>query len=144
MLMQLYLVAFSAMSFVALQIDWGKGPLAYVIMFLFGLVGSIGFSGCVLPMVSAVVPAAASATAFALLFSLIQGLISAVMSLYVGAAGQALGLAPVLFWLVTVPYAVNAVFWFVFYRFYPRDVARQNAVRAALAGKQNAVAAGAD
>lgn len=145
MLMQIYLVTFAAMSFVALQIDWGKGPMVYGIMFLFGLVGSIGFSGCVLPMVSAVVPAAASATAFALLFSLIQGLISAVMSLWVGAAGQALGLAPVLFWLVTVPYAINAVFWFVFYAFYPKDVAKQSAERAALAAlTQTEAVAGAD
>ena len=133
MLMQLYLVAFSIMSFVALQLDWGKGPIVYVVMFVFGLIGSIGFSGAVLPMVSAVVPAAASATAFALLFSLIQGLISAVMSLWVGYAGQALGLQPVLFWLVTIPYAVNAVFWFLFYPFYPKDVAKQNAERTALA-----------
>ncbi len=132
-LMQLYLVAFAIMSYVTLQLDWGKGPTVYAIVFLFGIVGSIGFSGAVLPMVSAVVPAAASATAFALLFSLIQGLISAIMSLWVGYAGQMLGLQPVMFWLVTVPYAVNAVYWFLFYPFYPRDVARQNAERVAIA-----------
>jgi MFS family permease len=133
MLMQLYLVAFSVMSFVALQMDWGHSPATYVVVFVFGLVGSLGFSGAVLPMVSAVVPAAASATAFALLFSLIQGLISAVMSLWVGYAGQALGLQPVLFWLVTVPYAANALFWFLFYPVYPKDVAKQTAERAAIA-----------
>jgi hypothetical protein len=26
--------------------------------------------------------------------------------------------------LVTIPYAVNAVFWFVFYKTYPRDQER--------------------
>jgi MFS family permease len=47
LLMQLYLVTFAVMSFVALQIDWGRGIAAYVVLFLFGLIGSIGFSGCV-------------------------------------------------------------------------------------------------
>lgn len=129
MLMQLYLAAFAVMSFVALQIDWGQSAIAYVIVFLFGLIGSIGFSGCVLPMVSAVVPPQLSATAFALLFSLIQGLISAVMSLALGYAAQAWGLQAVMFWLITVPYAINAVFWFAFYRVYPKDVAAQQARR---------------
>lgn len=131
MLMQLYLATFAVMSFVALQIDWGQGIAAYVIVFLFGLVGSIGFSGCVLPMVSAVVPPELSATAFALLFALIQGLISALLSLALGYLGQAFGLPTVMFWLITVPYAINAVYWFLFYGVYPQDVAAQKARAAA-------------
>jgi MFS family permease len=127
LLMQLYLVAFAAMSFVALQIDWGQGVAIYVILFVFGLIGAIGFSGCVLPMVSAVVPPELSATAFALLFSLVQGLISALLSLALGFAAQTWGLQAVMFWLITVPYAINAVYWFLFYRFYPQDVAAQQA-----------------
>ncbi len=131
MLMQLYLVAFAVMSFVALQIDWGRGGLVYVVLFLFGLISAIGFSGSVLPMVSAVVPPQMSATAFAVLFSLIQGLISAVLSLALGYLAQTFGLQSVMLWMVTVPYAINAVFWFAFYRVYPRDVAAQQARLAA-------------
>lgn len=127
MLMQGYLVAFAAMSFLALQIDWGRGVLLYVVLFLFGLIGSIGFSGCVLPMVSAIVPKELSATAFALLFSFIQGLIAALLSLALGYLAKTYGLQNVMFWMVTVPYLVNAAYWFLFYRFYPRDVARQQA-----------------
>lgn len=127
MLMQGYLVTFAALSYLALQIDWGRGALLYAILFLFGLIGSIGFSGCVLPMVSAIVPQELSATAFALLFSLIQGLISALLSLALGYLAKTYGLQNVMFWMVTVPYLANAAYWFLFYRFYPRDVARQQA-----------------
>jgi MFS family permease len=131
MLMQLYLAAFAIMSFLALQIDWGRSIMLYVVLFLFGLIGSIGFSGCVLPMVSAVVPPKLSATAFAVLFSLVQGLVAALMSLGLGYAAQAWGLQSVMFWLITVPYAINAVYWFLFYRVYPQDVAAQQARQAA-------------
>ena len=62
----------------------GRGPLLYVVLFLFGLIGSIGFLGCVLPMVSAAPPPELSATAFAVLFSLVQGLFSALLSLGLG------------------------------------------------------------
>jgi MFS family permease len=131
MLMQLYLAAFAVMSFLAMQIDWGHGIALYIVLFLFGLIGSIGFSGVVLPMVSAVVPPQLSATAFALLFALIQGLISALMSLALGYAAQAWGLQNVMFWLITVPYAINTLYWFLFYRVYPKDVAAQQARMAA-------------
>jgi MFS family permease len=127
MLMQVYLATFAAMSYLALQIDWGQSFILYVVLFLFGLIGSIGFSGVVLPMVSAVVPPELSATAFALLFSLVQGLVSALMSLALGYAAKTWGLQTVMFWLITVPYAINTVYWFLFYRFYPRDVAAQQA-----------------
>jgi MFS family permease len=132
MLMQLYLATFAVFSFITLQFDWGKGLEVYVVVFLFGLIGSIGFSGVVLPMVSAVTPVELSATAFALLFSLIQGLISALMSLALGFLAQTYGLPNVMFWLITVPYAINAVYWFLFYRWYPQDVARAQAHRAAV------------
>lgn len=131
MLMQLYLVVFAVMSFVALQIDWGHGLLLYVVLFFFGLVAAIGFSGAVLPMVAAVVPAELSATAFALLFSLVQGLLTALLSLALGYIAEAIGLQSVMFWLVTAPYAINAVYWFLFYRVYPREVAARHAALAA-------------
>lgn len=126
-LMQLYLVAFAALSFLAMQIDWGSHAVEYAVWLVFGLVGSIGFSGCVLPMVSNVVPAEYRGTAFALLFSFVQGALAALISLALGGLAQQYGLRPVMLWLVTVPYAINAVYWFLFYRFYPRDVARQQA-----------------
>jgi MFS family permease len=124
-LMQVYLLLFSGFSFLGLQIDWGFGPAVYIVTFLFGLIGSIGFSGVVLPMVSAIAPKELSATAFALLFSLVQGFLSAIMSLALGYLAQTYGLQNVMFWMVTVPYAVNAIYWFLFYPYYARDVARQ-------------------
>lgn len=127
MLMQAYLVAFAAMSFLAMQIDWGHGVTLYAMVFLFGLIASIGFSGCVLPMVSAIVPQESSATAFALLFSLIQGLLAAIMSLAMGYLAKTYGLQNVMLWMITVPYLANAAYWSLFYRFYPGDVARQQA-----------------
>jgi MFS family permease len=121
-LMQLYLVAFAALSFLAMQIDWGSNHvIEYGIWLLFGLFGSIGFSGCVLPMVSTVVLPQYRSTAFALLFSFIQGAIAALLSLALGDLAQQYGLRPVMLGLITIPYAINAVFWFVFYRVYPRD-----------------------
>lgn len=130
-MMQLYLVTFAAMSYITLQIDWGQGAAIYAVVFLFGLVSSIGFSGAIAPMVSAVVPREISATAFALLFALIQGLISALMSLGLGYLAEAWGLPAVMFWMITVPYALNALYWFLFYPFYPKDVEAQKARAAA-------------
>lgn len=127
MLMQIYLALFAAFSFLATQIDWPSKALDYGVWFLFGFIGSIGFSGCILPMISSVVPPQYRSTSFALLFSFIQGAISAVLSLYLGSLSQKYGLRTVMFWMVTVPYALNAIYWFLFYRTYPRDKARMDA-----------------
>jgi MFS family permease len=123
-LMQLYLVTFAAAVFVATQIDFGSKPAYYVSTFVLGLVFSIGFSGCVLPMVSTVVPKQLAASSFALLFSFIQGALTAGISLIMGQLADVLGLQQTFLYLVVVPYLLNAVFWFVFYKTYPRDVAR--------------------
>ena len=67
-------------------------------------------------------PKQLSATSFAVLFSLVQGLITAIYSLTAGAVSQAIGnlqLTLVLF--VPIPYVLNAIYWTLFYRFYPRD-----------------------
>lgn len=122
LLMQVYLAAYSVVSYLFLQMDWGRGAAIYAIAFFFGLIGSVGFSGAVLPMVSAIAPARLTATAFALLFSLIQGFLSAMLSLAMGRLAKAYGLEAVMLWMVTIPYAVNAIYWFLFYPFYPRDV----------------------
>jgi MFS family permease len=130
-LMQLYLASFAVMTFLMLQIDWGRGPVLYAVIFLTGLIGSIGFSGCVLPMVASVVEARFSATAFALLFSFIQGAISATMMLAVAPLTKIISLPQIMLYLVSGAYAVNALYWFVFYKVYPRDVANMKAKLAA-------------
>ncbi len=124
-LMQLYLAAFAAGSFLVFQIDWGRGPAAYLVLMGFGLIGSVGFSGVVLPMVSHVVPGVSRATAFALLFSLLQGMFAGILSLAAGRIADGIGLPGLMLWVVTVPYAVNAVYWTLFHRAYPVDRARQ-------------------
>jgi len=127
-MMQIYLAAFAIMTFLMMQIDWGHSFIFYIIVFLSGLVGSIGFSGCVLPMVGSIVEPKYAATAFALLFSLIQGAITAIYLLLIGPLVKALGsLNAVMLWLVSIPYAINAVYWFVFYPVYPKDVEKRKA-----------------
>lgn len=121
-LMQLYLVAFAVMTFLMLQIDWGHGFMFYVIIFLTGLIGSIGFSGCVLPMVASVVEPKYSATAFALLFSFVQGAISATMMLAIAPLTRVWSLQQIMLYLVSGAYLINSLFWFLFYKFYPKDV----------------------
>jgi hypothetical protein len=41
-----------------------------------------------------------------------------------GELAQNFGSRPVMAWLVTIPYAINAIFWFAFYKTYPRDQER--------------------
>ncbi|QIK72558.1 MFS transporter [Propioniciclava coleopterorum] len=101
--------------------------LYYVMVFLMGLVFSIGFTGCVLPMISTVCPKQLSATAFAVLFSLIQGGINVVYNLAVGQIADAIGSLPLTILVgVSVPYFLNAIYWFVFYKTYPKDIALQD------------------
>ena len=108
----------------------------YVMVFLMGLIFSIGFSGCVLPMISTVTPVQLSATAFAVLFSLVQGAINVVYSIAIGSIAQAIGNLPLTILLgAAVPYLINAVYWFVFYKSYPKDVKLQTE-------RSNAIASG--
>jgi hypothetical protein len=100
------------------------------VVLAFGLIGSIGFSGVAFPMISHVVPAFARATAFALLFSLLQGMFAGVLSLGAGRFAELVGLKGLMFWVVTVPYAINAVYWTLFYRTYGTDRARIEAQQA--------------
>ncbi|MBB1501843.1 MFS transporter [Propioniciclava sp. MC1683] len=95
----------------------------YGLVFLMGLVFSIGFSGCVLPMVSSVTPKQLSATSFALLFSLVQGGINTVYALLVGVVADAIGSLPLTILIgVSIPYFINAIYFFVFYKNYEKDV----------------------
>ena len=123
-LMQLSLVAYSLASYLAMQVDWPKGAVETLVWLGFGLIASVSFSGAVLPMVSDVVPPQYRSSAFALLFSLIQGALAALFSLALGGLAQRFGLRQVMLYVITIPYAVNAVFWFAFYKVYPRDKER--------------------
>lgn len=143
MLFQIYAVAFAGIVALTMYFahwwDSDTSPLPkggistnnpsvlyYVMVFLMGLIFSIGFSGCVLPMVSSVAPRQLSATTFALLFSLIQGALTTVYSLVVGKVADAIGdLQLTLLVGVSVPYVLNALLWFIFYKTYDKDVKLQ-------------------
>lgn len=124
-LMQLYLVSFAAAVVLATQVPYQGFTTALIFSFVLGAIFSVGFSGCVLPMVSNVTPVQLNATAFAMLFSLIQGGITALITLGVGFVAEALTSQAMFLWAVVVPYCLNAVYWFLFYRVYPKDVGLQ-------------------
>lgn len=122
-LMQGYLLLFAL--FTLLLFQSGRPGLTFdvVVLFAFGVVLPVGFSGCVLPMVSTVVPPGLRSTGFALLASFCQGLSLTLVSLVVGWLTPRFGLQRLLFWATTVPYALNAVLWSGFYRAYAADAA---------------------
>lgn len=126
MFMQIYLISWAIATYLFLQIDWGTGIVVYIVAFLTGVIGSWGFSGAVLPMVGQIVEPQYAATTFALLFSFVQGAITAIYLLLIKPLAAALGsLDKVFLYMLSLPYAVNAVFWFLFYLTYPRDVQRR-------------------
>ena len=132
MFMQIYLASWAVATYLFIQVDWGTGLACYIIAFLTGLIGSWGFSGSVLPMVGQIVEPKFAATTFALLFSFIQGAITAIYLLLIGPLTKALGnLQSVMLYMVSAPYAANAIFWTLFYFTYPKDVAKRRARMAA-------------
>ncbi len=120
-LMQAYLAVYAVMSYLCLQVPWPQ-EVYYPLFFFYGLISSIGVTGAFYPMVTALTLPELRTSAFGFLFATVQGGVSALLSLVVGYFAQHLGLLPVVFWLTTVPYGVNALLWFVLYRTYPRDV----------------------
>ena len=42
-----------------------------------------------------------------------------------GSVSQAIGMQPTLLWMGSLPYLINAFYWFVFYKVYPKDVSLQ-------------------
>lgn len=125
-LMQIYLVCFAGAIYLATQIDSDSRAYIYGSTLVLGLVFSVGFSGCVLPIVSSVVPKKLGASAFAFLFSFVQGGITAIMVLNIGVIADIFGdLQITFFWFCVIPYLLNAVVWFLFYLTYPKDAARQ-------------------
>lgn len=121
-LMQGYLVSYAAATLALFQLDWGRGPLIFAIAFLSGMIGFVGHVGAVLPVVGSVVPKAVISTAYALVFSFVQGGMATLLSLAFGFLADEHGLQTLVFWLVSVPYAANAVFWTLMHRIYPKDV----------------------
>lgn len=133
-MMQIYLLAFSGITFVGFYFNWGTALIYWLIVFLVGLIFPIGFSAVVLPMVSSVVPTQLNATGFAMLFSLVQGIVTALMTILVGViADTDLGFGNTIAIFVSGAYALNAIYWFVFYKVYPKDVALQAARTAQVA-----------
>lgn len=126
-LMQGYLVAYAASTVLLFQLDWGRGVAVYAMAFVTGLIGFVGHPGAVLPIVGSVVPKNVVATAYALIFSFIQGAFAAIFSLAFGFLADTLGLETLMLWLISVPYAINAVLWTAMYRIYPKDVAAARA-----------------
>jgi len=144
MMMQGYLVAYAVTTALLFQVDWGTGVAVYVAVFVTGLVSSIGHPGAVLPIVGSVVPKAVVATAYALIFSFVQGLFAALFSLAFGFLADALGLQTLMFWLISVPYLINAVLWTLMYRIYPKDARAQEARDLAIAEAEAEADAEAD
>lgn len=146
MMMQGYLVAYAVSTALLFQIDWGTGVAVYVAVFVTGLLSSLGHPGAVLPIVGSVVHKSVVATAYALIFSFVQGLFAALFSLAFGFLADSLGLQALMLWLISVPYAINAVLWTVMYRIYPKDAAAQRALddeeEAASASSSETVIAG--
>lgn len=127
MMMQGYLVAYAVSTALLFQINWGNGVAIYIAVFVTGLLSSIGHPGAVLPIVGSVVPKRVVATAYALIFSFVQGLFAALFSLAFGFLADSLGLETLMFWLISIPYALNAVLWTVMYKIYPPEFAAQQA-----------------
>jgi len=120
-LMQLFLLAYAVTSALALQIAWPELWMTYVAFGVLGLVSAIGYSGCVLPMISKVSPPEVRTSVFGFLLSFVQGGATAGLSLLVGYWSSSAGLPTVMFWVGTFPYLVNSLLWFVFWKAYPRD-----------------------
>ncbi len=124
-LMQGYLIGYAVSTVLLFQVDWGTGPAVYLAVFVTGLIASIGPPGAMLLIIGSVVPPSVVATAYALIMGFVQGGVAALFSLVFGFLGDVIGLQYLMFWLVSVPYAVNAVLWSVMYRIYPGDAAAQ-------------------
>ncbi|MEQ3549060.1 MFS transporter [Pseudonocardia nematodicida] len=126
-LMQGYLVSYAISTALLFQVDWGQGVAVYLAVFVTGLIASIGPPGVALPIIGSVVPTSVVATAYALVMGFVQGGFAAILSLAFGFLGEAFGLQALMFWLVSVPYTVNAVLWTLMYRIYPADASAQRA-----------------
>jgi len=123
-LMQVFLVGYAALTFLCLQVAW---PLwAYFPMFfVFGMIAGIGVPAAVMPLVSSVTLPETRSTAFGFLFSLVQSgglaLLSWLFPVLADTFGHRGGQVLMMFWMVTVPYLLNALLWFAFYKTVRKD-----------------------
>jgi MFS family permease len=119
-LMQIYLLAFAGMSALCLLINWPVWAY-FPLFFVFGLLSGIGTPACILPVISSVVLPETRSTAFGVLLSFCQGASMTILSVVFPLVEQHFGWDNAFFWILTVPYLVNAVVWFGFYKAVPRD-----------------------
>jgi len=119
-LMQVHLVGFAVLSALCLLVPWPPA-LSFGLFLVFGLVSGIGTPACILPLISTVVLPETRSTAFGLLLSFTQGASMALLSIVFPLVERAFGWHQAFFWILTAPYLANAVLWFAFYRFVPRD-----------------------
>ncbi len=143
-LMQIYLLAYAVSTLLLFQLDWGHGAAVYAAAFVTGLIGFIGHPAAVLPIVGSVVPHEVVATAYALIFSFVQGMVAALLSLVFGFLADTVGLEVLMFWGISLPYALNAGLWALMYRIYPKDLetARHRESAAAVPGLRDRRRAG--
>jgi MFS family permease len=120
--MQLTLVAYSVMSILAMHVAWKQDFMYYIIWFIWGLIGSFGATGAEIPMTTTISLPEMRSTAFSLR-GLITGGIKALIALLAGFTADRYGLPTTMILFITIPYTVNAVFWFTMYKAYPQDVA---------------------
>ncbi len=147
-MMQIFLVAYAVMTFLCFQFAW---PLwaYYPLFFIFGAIGGVGVAGAVMPIISSVSLPETRSTAFGFLFSLVQGGTLALLSWgfpmlaqgygvkelaetwcprwVIPLVAQSSGQIAMMFWMTTVPYLVNALLWFAFYKTVRRDHDRAQA-----------------
>jgi MFS family permease len=136
-LMQIFLLVYAVLTFLCFQIAWPIWAY-YPFFFVFGLIAGIGVPGAVMPIISSVSLPETRSTAFGLLFSLVQGGTLALLSwifpmlaqnygvsnLYqtwcptwvIPLVAQSSGQIKMMFWMVSVPYLLNAILWFAFYK----------------------------
>ena len=142
LLMQIFLAVYAVLTFFCFQIAWPVWAY-YFLFFGFGLMAGVGVPGAVMPIISSVSLPETRSTAFGLLFSLVQGgalaLLSWAFPLLAQSSGvqglentwapswvvplvaQSSGQISMMFWMTTVPYLLNAVLWFAFYKTVRRD-----------------------
>ncbi len=141
-LMQVFLVAYAVMAFFCLQLAWPVWAY-FPMFFVFGLVAGVGLPAAVMPIVSGVALPETRSTAFGFLFSFVQGGALALLSLAFPLVSERIGQVATFFWMTCVPYVLNAVFWFTFYKTVRLDHVRaQNELkrREALAAEPGALA----
>ncbi len=120
-LMQVFLISYSVISVLATQISYSSVTLSIIIWFIWGLIGSVGYTGVIVPMTTSVTLPEMRSSAFSL-HATINGLVTALLLLLAGQVAERIDIRRMMLWFITIPYAINAIYWFIFYKYYRRDV----------------------